>query len=120
MNEVLTSFIAFALCFSGMAALGLAMDRHYEQVTGRNEPPQRLQWALRLLGWALLVASVGICLVVWGPGVGMTAWCGWLTAGALAVSWPLPYAPRWTVGMALLFGITGIMALAFSRVFFVL
>ena len=94
MSGSLASLIAFALCFTGMAALSLAMDRHYEQVTGRSEPPSNQRRALRGLGWLLLTVALWPCIAAWGIGVGLTAWCGWLTAGAMAVAWTLPYIPR--------------------------
>lgn len=114
MNGTLTPFTVFALCFAGMAALSLAMDRHYEQVTGQPEPPRRQRMALRALGWALLAASLWPCLATWGLGVGLTAWCGWLTASAMAVAWTLPYVPRWTLGTATFSGVGALLALALT------
>ena len=114
MSSTLASFAAFALCFAGMAALSLAMDRHFEQVTGASEPRRNQRWALRGLGAVLLALSVWPCIAAWGVGVGLTAWCGWLTAGAMAVAWTMPYIPRWTAGAAAFSGVGALLALALS------
>lgn len=114
LNGSLASLTACALCFAGMAALSLAMDRHYEQVAGASEWSCRHRWVLRPLGWLLLAASLWPCITAWGIGVGLTAWCGWLTAGAMAVAWTLPYIPRWTAGAAALSGVGALLSLALN------
>jgi hypothetical protein len=38
--------------------------------------------------------ALGACVLAWGLGAGLVAWCGWLTAAALAVSWLLSLFPR--------------------------
>lgn len=112
MAGALASLVVCALSFAGMAALGVAMDRHYEQVTGRAEPPRAHRMALRGMGCGLLAASLWTCIAGSGLSVGLVAWCGWLTAGAMAVAWTLPYMPRWTAGAAVLAGTGALLALA--------
>lgn len=85
---------ALALAFAGMAGLALAMDRHHEQVTGRAEVPRTRRLVLRWVGGLLLALSQAACIVAWGATVGVTAWCGFLTAGGLLVGVLMTYAPR--------------------------
>jgi hypothetical protein len=105
------SLAALASCFAGMAALSLAMDRHYQQVAGRSEPPRPHRMALRTAGWLLLAISLWPCIAGWGSSVGLVAWCGFLTAGALLVAWTLPYVPRLTIGAAAVTGACAVLAL---------
>ena len=88
---------ALTLSFSGMAGLALAMDRHHEQVTGRAEVPRTQRRVLRWVGSLLLALSLAACIGAWGATVGVTAWCGLLTAGGLLVGVLLTYAPRLAV-----------------------
>ena len=110
--STLSSLTALALCFAGMAALSLAMDRHYAQLTGRDEPSRRHRIGLRIAGWLLLALSLWPCISGWGLSVGLVAWCGWLTAGGLLVAWTLPYIPRWTAGAAAASGAVAVLALS--------
>lgn len=114
MNEVLISLAALALCFAGMSALSLAMDRHYEQFTGHSEPPPLQRRWLRGFGSAALALAVWPCVAHWGWGIGLTAWCAWLTAGGMAVAWTLPYIPRWTVRASAAAAGIGLLALILS------
>lgn len=103
---------AFGFSFAGMAALSLALDRHYEQFTGIDTAPRRHRLVLRLLGWALLGAALWSCAASAGWGVGLVAWSAWLAAGAMAVGWTLPYVPRWTVRAAVAAGAAALLASA--------
>lgn len=85
---------ALMLSFSGMAGLALAMDRHHEQVTGRGEVLSAQRLVLRGLGCFLLALALIACTGAWGATVGLTAWCGCLTAGGLLVGALLTYCPR--------------------------
>lgn len=88
---------ALTLSFSGMAGLALAMDRHHEQVTGRSEVPRTRRRVLLWAGSLLLALSLAACIGAWGATVGLTAWCGLLTAGGLLVGVLLTYAPHLAV-----------------------
>jgi hypothetical protein len=85
--------LAFIAAVLGFAALALAMSRHHQQVW-RRAPSRRRQWLLRLAGWGLLLASLGVCKAHAGWSSGLVWWFGLLTAGALAVALALAYLPR--------------------------
>lgn len=94
MNTGLAFLLSWALALAGMSALAVAMDRHYEQLTGaRTLPRHRAAW-LQLLGVLLLAAAIVPCVQTWGGSVGPLAWLGCMSAGALAVAWGLSWAPR--------------------------
>lgn len=90
----MTTTWALLLAFGGMAALSLAMDRHHEQLTGREGPGRGRRAGLRVTGTALLIAALWSSTQGWGASVGVVVWLGCLSAGALAVTLGLSYAPR--------------------------
>lgn len=109
MSDVAAAVIGTAcLCHAGMAALSLAMDRHYEQVTGRREIPPLQQVLLRVLGVTLLAGGLVCTVTSWGAVVGPLVWLGFVTGGALLVAWGLPYAPRWGAWAAAMTGVAGL------------
>ncbi|CDG81380.1 DUF3325 domain-containing protein [Janthinobacterium agaricidamnosum] len=99
---------ALALAYAGMAGLCLAMDRHHRQVWG-GEPAPAARRGLRGAGWLLLLIALWPCIAVWGTSVGIVAWLGFLSAGALLLVGLLPYAPRLT---PVLGGLAALLALA--------
>lgn len=115
MTALGASAVALALSYAGMAGLSLAMDRHYEQATGRGEVPRARRRALRTAGSVLLVLALLACTGAWGATVGFTAWWGFLTAGGVLVAWLMAYRPRQSVAgaaAALALGLPGWLALA--------
>ena len=102
---------AFTLAFAGMAALAFAMDRHHEQLTGAQEAPPVRRRMLRCAGVLLLVMSMLSCIQFWGATVGLVAWLGWLSAGALGVAAGIAVTPRWTAGAAWLAVLGALIAL---------
>lgn len=118
MTAVAASAVALALSYAGMAGLSLAMDRHYEQVTGRGEVPLARRRMLRASSGALLALALLACTGAWGATVGFTAWWGFLTAGGVLVAWLMAYRPRQAVasaGAALVLGLAvGIGTLAWG------
>lgn len=90
----LTALVALLAALAGFGALGLALDRHWQGRYGRGTTPGRRRPWLRLGGGAGLLLSLLACLRLNGPTQGWVLWCGMLTAGALAVSVLLSYAPR--------------------------
>lgn len=103
------SVLAVALCWAGMLALCLAMDRHYEQVVGRREVPRGQLVACRIAGGLVLAIALRVCVVGWGASVGVVAWCGFLTIGALAVALLLPAIPRLGALAASLAGVAAVL-----------
>ena len=101
MSVALALLLAGALCYAGMAALCLGMDRHHRQVWSRTAP--RRQPGLRVGGWLLLAVALWPCIQVWGASVGVVIWFGLLSAAALLLVLLLPYQPK---GAALLMGLT--------------
>jgi len=84
-----------ALAYSGFAAKGLSMGRHYADIHGRGaEPDARLRLRLRLLGWLALALSFGACIAACGWHIGPVVWCGVLSLSAWSVTLLLQYAPR--------------------------
>ncbi|MDR3002977.1 MAG: DUF3325 domain-containing protein [Acidovorax sp.] len=112
MNTLHASLLALALSFTGMAALAFAMDRHYEQLTGRYEIPLAQRWLLRCLGTVALVAAIFPCVAAWGTTVGAVAWLGWISVAALAVVALISAAPRWAGLVASLGGLGALPWLA--------
>lgn len=85
MTTTTASLLALALAVIGMAALSLAMDRHYEQLTRHRETSHRVRAALRALGSLSIALALLPCLFAWGGSVGTVVWLGFLSAGALCV-----------------------------------
>ncbi len=85
--------LALGLSYAGMAALCLAMNRHYRQVTNRL-PGRRRQLLLRSLGWMTLALALILCIDAWGVSIGTVAWFGMLTLGTLPLVVGLPWAAR--------------------------
>lgn len=110
-RSLIAPLSVLALCFAGMAALSLAMDRHHAQWSGRDAPPPGQRTALRLGGGLLLVWALWVSVAAWGAGVGAIAWCGWLTAGALSVAATLSYRPRCTARVAAACVLAAVLAL---------
>lgn len=95
------SLVALALACAGMAFLCLAMERHHQQVWGR-EPSRGQRLGLRGGGALLLSLALLPCVAAWSATVGVVLWLGFLSAGALPLVFALPYAPRATAWSALL------------------
>lgn len=111
MNLTIAITSALALAYSGMAGLCLAMDRHHAQAWGGAAMPAARR-GLRGVGWALLALALLPCLATWGASVGIVAWLGSLSAGALLLVGLLPYAPRATPALGALAALLALAALA--------
>jgi hypothetical protein len=76
--------LLFALSYSGLAGLCLAMPVHARKLLGT--PPRRL-WAaaLRFLGGALLLESLMGCTSSWGWAMGCIAWFGIASVAGLTL-----------------------------------
>jgi len=84
-----------SLCatFAALTAIGLSMDRHQEQMLGRELGADAAR-AWRAAGWLALPLAAAPCLAAWGASVGAAAWLGVLTGAAMGVGLLLTYAPR--------------------------
>lgn len=115
MNVLQASWQALALSFAGMAALAFAMERHHEQLTAAMEISAALARLLRAVGAGLLAAAVMPCVQAWGWSVGIVAWLGWLSAGALLVVALISIAARGAAAAAcILAAAAAIMAAVWS------
>ncbi|GAA6121601.1 DUF3325 domain-containing protein [Acidovorax sp. FG27] len=86
--------LALSSCVAAFSALGLAMDRHYEDSYGRGKTPSAgLRRALRLVGTGGLLLSLWACLAAAGNAQGWVFWFGVMTLSALCVVLLLSYAP---------------------------
>ncbi len=93
MNALLIATV-FAASLAGFCALGLAMDRHSEDVFGRGSTPGPWRRWLQLGGSVALCLSLAASLRAAGHSIGWVLWLGALTAAAQTVVGLLSYAPR--------------------------
>lgn len=100
MSTWLASWLACAASFSGMAALALAMDRHYLQSTGSDEVPHRQRQVQRSVAALLLAAVLIPCVQAWGGTVGVVVALGFWSLGALMVAGVMAVCPRRTAALA--------------------
>lgn len=108
---ITTILCALGLAYAGMASLSLAMDRHHGQVFGRDAAPS-MRRALQLAGSVLLALAIWPCVAGWSATVGVVAWLGFLSAGALGVALLLPYAPKLLFRSSLLAAAAALAGLA--------
>lgn len=88
------NLLAATFAYSALAALALAMRRHYRTVFNREANAKaRLTW--RLVGWALIIISLLVELQADGPGLGIVAWIIGLAVAGFALTFILTYKPRW-------------------------
>lgn len=83
---------------AGFVSLGLAMDRHWEQLHGRGtEPRPALKRWLHVGGIAGLLVSLLACIALRGAGQGWVTWAGMLTVAAVALALTFTYGTRGVV-----------------------
>ncbi len=97
--------LALLMCYAGFTALCLSTDRHHGELLHR-EPSPRRRLGLRVIGWMLLVVSIGPAVDVAGWGQGLVEWCAVLMLSALLLVLLLPYRPR----LALILAGIGLLA----------
>ncbi|MDF0732832.1 DUF3325 domain-containing protein [Pseudomonas entomophila] len=87
------------LTFAGLAALCLAMEKHFVDLLGRK-PQGRQLHVLCVAGWTLL--SLALVLAVYWRGLahGLVEWSAVLMAGLTLWVFGLPYLPRVLMGLA--------------------
>lgn len=94
MPDGLLLLLALALNAIGMAWLALAMDVHWEQVSGAPAHPPRAQPLLRVLGAAALAVSLGLCLAADHVTMAPLVWIMGCAASAVGVAFTLAWRPR--------------------------
>lgn len=85
--------------FAGLAALCLAMEKHFTDLLGRK-PRQAQLRALRIVGWLLLVLSAVLAVYLRGWALGLVEWTAVLMAGLTLWVFGLPYQPRLLLSLA--------------------
>ncbi len=91
---MLSAFFGGALlAYAGMVGLCQGMERHYKQVW-QQLPTMLVRRGLRVVGWALLVASFAACVMAWGWAMGPVGWFGQISLAGFALILLLPYRPR--------------------------
>lgn len=111
MSVQLASLLAFGLCYAGMAALSLGMDKHYAQVWAGSLKPLQ-QKLLRVAGWSLILLALVPSVTGWNATVGIVTWAGMLTLGAIAFVLLLSYQPRVAASLGLFMGLLSVAGLA--------
>ncbi|OQR33625.1 hypothetical protein BWR59_09860 [Pseudomonas sp. Bc-h] len=91
--------LATLLCYVGFSALCLSMNRHYEDLTGRSFSVSRAK-ALRLLGWAALLASLWVALASQTLGQALVQWSAALMSSAVVLVFVMSYWPRLALSLA--------------------
>ncbi|GEM_PF-2296698 len=96
---------AMLLGVAGMASLSMAMERHHEQIWGKARLQVWRVWALRAVGWALLITAAVATVRLQGTSMGLTLWAMEISLAAVCVGLLLSYVPRvlpWLLAAALL------------------
>lgn len=96
----MNAWIALPFCFAGFVVLGMAMERHREQLL-----PARLAalpgWGLQIGGGLLLALGLALCWAQWPASVGLAVWLGVLTFAAMLVGLLSTYAEGLLTRLAL-------------------
>ena len=87
------------LSFAAVAALCLAMERHYQDLLGHKPSPRRLR-GLRIGGWLLIVVAMALAMQHSGWAMGLVELSAVVMGGLCAWVFVLPYAPRLLLGLA--------------------
>ncbi len=90
-----------AVSYLGFALLALSQDRHWLHLSGEPHCPPRIARSLRVAGYALLIAGLGLALVRDGAGFGSLVWVTMLTVGSFAVVCTLTWRPHWLRPLAM-------------------
>jgi len=83
---------AFAAAVAGFLALGLTMERHWQEACGALHRP-RVRTTVQALGLMSLLVSLGCCAGLGAQGYGFVAWIGCVTAAAWIAIGLLSYGP---------------------------
>lgn len=110
MNIQMASFLAFGLCYAGMAALSLGMEKHHAQVWTDSPKPLQ-QKLLRIAGWVLILLALVPSITGWNATVGVVTWAGMLSLGAIVFVLLLSYQPRIAASLGLVIGVLSLAGL---------
>ncbi len=98
--SALLSVCAALAALLGCAALALSQARHWKAVAAGAAPPPR---ALRLLGWALVTASLACCIACDGASFAALMWPLLIGGAALGVAAVLTWRPALLRPLAAMF-----------------
>ena len=85
----------FFVVYAGFLLVALSMARHRKQLLPRIRTVSKtILWAVRLLGWLVLLIGMVLCVRQYGSGIGLTLWAGLLTVAAFMVAMLALYTPR--------------------------
>src|SRR5262245_28544974 len=93
MLDALWLCIAILSALSGMGCLALAMEVHWRQVSD-SARTRGSAIATRWIGYLLLTASLGCCLVADRPTMAVLVWMVLLAVAAIAIACTLSWRPR--------------------------
>ncbi|WP_051685979.1 DUF3325 domain-containing protein [Rheinheimera texasensis] len=97
MGASLLLIFSLIAALAAMVCLSLAMEKHYQSMFESQLSVAKIRM-LKLTGWLLLVASLGLCVELWGGVIGSVAWVGELTVGYVAVvlllAWPVGFSRK--------------------------
>ncbi|WP_127026132.1 DUF3325 domain-containing protein [Rheinheimera mangrovi] len=93
--DLLLLFGVLASGYAAMAALGLSMDKHFEQVFG-TEPKAFELRVLQSAGWLYLLLALWLCIQGWQLAIGFVVWFGTLTLMQGSFALLLAYQQRLT------------------------
>ena len=94
MTGIMLLIAAVAMALAGCAYLALSQGRHADAVLGRGAD-WPMKKAARPLGWCLVMASLGPCVLRDGGGFAALLWPLILSAAAITVAMVIAYRPRW-------------------------
>jgi hypothetical protein len=94
MHDELWLAAALISTLAGMGWLALAMDVHWDQVSAGASRPRRTAITLRMLGFAALGASLGMCLRADTATMAMLVWMMMLAMSAAIITFVLSARPR--------------------------
>lgn len=101
-------WVAFALSYSGLLTLCLAMSKQYRQVMP-HVPINTVRLLLRIGGWLTLIVSFAASVAADGWSFGPVEWVGMLAVTGLCLVFSLPYAPRAAVMLGILWLLTSLV-----------
>lgn len=93
--DLLLLFGVLTSAYVAMAALGLSMDKHFEQVFGK-EPKAFYQRLLQSAGWLYVLLTLWLCIQGWQLAIGFVVWFGTLTLMQGSFALLLTYQQRLT------------------------